>query len=71
MFLATSLPTTLFNFFKSTGAIFNLAISKSYTLIFILFKLVGTVTSLLISNLSTLPFKAIKSFLADVSTPVA
>ena len=42
VFLTTSLSTTLPNFFKSTGANFNLPTSKSSTFVFKLFKLVGT-----------------------------
>ena len=34
MFLATSLFTISLNFFKSTGTVFNLRISKSSTLVF-------------------------------------
>ena len=61
-------------FFKSTGTVFNLAISKSSVFVFKLFKLVGTLANLLMSSLSTSTFKAIKSFLAaksNVSLSVA
>ena len=72
--LTTSLSTTSLNFFKSTGTVFNLSISKSSTFVFKFFKLLGTLTNLLMSSLSTSAFKATKSFLAatsDVSTLVA
>ena len=72
--LITSLCTTLFNLFKSTGSVFNLPTTKSSTFGFELFKLVGTLTILLMSSFSTPAFEAIKSFLAatsDVSMSVA
>ena len=62
VFLATSLCTISFNFFKSTGPPFNLPTSKSSNFVFILFKLVGTLVSLLMSSLSTSAFRAIESF---------
>ena len=73
VFLTTSLSSKTLDFFKSTGIVFNLPTSKSFTFIFKLFTPVGKLASLLMSNLSTTAFKAIKSFLAaksDVSMPV-
>ena len=64
VFLTTSLSTTSLNFYKSTGAVFNLPASKSSTIAFKLFKLVQTLTGLLMSNLSTSAFKALKWILA-------
>ena len=45
VFLTTSLSTTSLNFFKSTGSVFNLPTSRSYTFAFKLNKLVETLTS--------------------------
>ena len=42
VFLTNSLSTTSLNLFKSTGTVFNLPTSKSFTFVFQLFKLVGT-----------------------------
>ena len=67
VFLITSLFTTPFNLFQSTGTVFNVPTSKSSTFVFKSFKVVGTLTSLLMSNLSTSPFKAIKYFVVDTS----
>ena len=73
VFLATSLLTASFNFFKSIGTVFSLSAFKSSAFVFKLFKPVGILTNLLRSSLSSSVFKAIKSLAArsDVSTPVA
>ena len=42
VFLTTSLSTTSLTFFKSTGTVFNLPISKSSTIVFKLLRLIGT-----------------------------
>ena len=57
----------------STGTVFNLATSKSYTFVFKLFKLVEALINLLMSILSTSAFKAINFFSSKshVSKPVA
>ena len=47
VFLTASLSTTSLNFFKSTGIVLNLPISRSSTFVCKLFKLVGKLTSLL------------------------
>ena len=73
-FLTLSLSTISIDFFKSTGTVFNLPRSRSFTFVFQLLKLVGTLVSLLMSNMSSSAFKTIKSFLtakSDVSTPVS
>ena len=62
VFLTTSLSPTSFNYFKSTGLVFNLPTSKSSTIVFKLIKLVGTLVSLLMSSFSNSAVKAIKSF---------
>ena len=51
VFLTTSLSTISLNFFTSTGLIFSLPTSKSFTFVFNSFKPVGTLTGLLMSNL--------------------
>ena len=66
----TSLSAISLNFFKSTGTVFNLPTSKSFTFVYKLFKLVRTLTNLLMSSLSTSAFQAAKSFVeakSDVS----
>ena len=66
-FVRTSLPITRLNFFKSTGAVFNLPESKSATFIFKLLKQVGILVISLMPNLSNSAFKVMKYFLAAKS----
>ena len=51
VFLTTSLSTISLNFFTSTGLIFSLSTSKSFTFVFNSFKSVGTLTGSLMSSL--------------------
>ena len=53
LFLTYSLCATSLNTLKSTGTVFNLPTSKSFTFVLKLFKQVGTLVNLLMSNLST------------------
>ena len=71
VFLTTSLSNALLNSFKPTGRVFNFQTFKLPTFVFELSKLVETLTNLLMSSLPTSAFKAIKSFLAGKSMPVA
>ena len=59
--LNKSLTYYVFNFFKSTGTVFDLSTSKSSALVFRLFKLFRILPNLLIYSLSTSAFKAVKS----------
>ena len=64
----------IIHYIRSTETVFNLPLSKSFTLVFMLFKLARALTSLLMPSFSTSVFKTIKALLAaksDVSVPVA